>query len=287
MCIIAAIPAGQNVTKETLKKCWENNPHGGGFMYNDGRKVITFKEMFSFKRYWKAFTEAKQNNANSSFVCHFRISTHGKINETNCHPFLVTKNLGFAHNGIIYSAPISNDYSDTYMFNESVLKNLPHGFLNNPAIVNLIKGYIGTGNKLAFLNEQGHITIVNEKQGVWDSGVWYSNHGYKQTSYFDCGGTTKSSTGTVYSGSVYDNAGKKNYSGGYPSKSYELGSASELPFPQYKKYEYDSSKPVCDWCGENLVTSSERINGCCNHCFQDILESDRLASLERRATKLK
>ncbi len=39
MCIIAAIPQGQQITKGTLKRCWENNPHGGGFMYSDGSKV--------------------------------------------------------------------------------------------------------------------------------------------------------------------------------------------------------------------------------------------------------
>jgi len=59
MCIIAAIPQGQQISKSILKRCWENNPHGGGFMYSDGNKVIIEKEMVSFKKYWKKFYETK------------------------------------------------------------------------------------------------------------------------------------------------------------------------------------------------------------------------------------
>ncbi|NDB86247.1 MAG: hypothetical protein EB127_26655, partial [Alphaproteobacteria bacterium] len=71
MCIIVAIPQGKQVTKQTLKRCWDNNPHGGGFMYSNGNKVIVNKEMVSFKKYWKAFTQAKENH-DTAFVCHFR-----------------------------------------------------------------------------------------------------------------------------------------------------------------------------------------------------------------------
>jgi hypothetical protein len=54
MCIIVAIPQGKKISKQVVKRCWENNPHGGGFMYSDGKKVIVEKEMSSFKRYCKA-----------------------------------------------------------------------------------------------------------------------------------------------------------------------------------------------------------------------------------------
>lgn len=277
MCIIAAIPAGKQISKETLNRCWQNNPHGGGFMYSDGKKVVTHKEMSSFKRYWKAFVAAKEAHQNSGFVCHFRISTHGKINETNCHPFLINQQLGFAHNGIIYAAPNSNDYSDTYMFNEVILKNLPKNFLANTAIVSMIAEYIGRGSKLAFLNWKGDISLVNEKAGTWDDGIWYSNSGYKAANYFDYGGTKSTS---VY-GTAAVNTTAKTTAYTAPAKTKKF-SDCELPFPKpYQSYRTsDTMPPTCEFCAEHLVTSSERINGVCNHCFQEILEEDRIAKIK-------
>lgn len=292
MCIIAAIPQGQQITKGTLKRCWENNPHGGGFMYSDGNKVIVHKEMVSFKRYWKAFHEAKTTYTNSSFVCHFRISTHGKINETNCHPFLVNKNLGFAHNGIIYNAPRSDNFSDTYMFNETILKMIPNNFLNNTAMIAMIKEYIGNGSKLAFLNTKHEITIINESAGVWDDGVWYSNSGYKATKYFDYGGTK---VGSVYATPSYPYAKKTSTIAPslFDSKTKDIPDTCKSCDVDDDVNVYSSDwnvdyygnprkgSPKCDYCGEQLVTSSERINDCCNTCMNDILEADRLNAKNR------
>ena len=261
MCIIAAIPVGKEISKETLKRCWDNNPHGGGFMCGDGSKVVVFKEMQSFKRYWKEFTRARLIHRNSGFVCHFRISTHGKINVDNCHPFLVNKGLGFAHNGIIYSAPRSNDFSDTYMFNECILKKLPNGFLSNLSIATLIASYIGAGSKLAFLNSKGVISIINEKAGVWDKGVWYSNTGYQKSDYFDFGGkrmaSLKCSDASCESQleqmSIFDD---------------------EVDSKTYSTVKIDDS--FCECCNDVLSTSWETINGCCKTCYNEILEWDIL-----------
>lgn len=246
MCIIVAIPANKDVSKATLKRCWDNNPHGGGFMYSDNGKVVTYKEMDSFKNYWKELCKARLYFRKSGFVCHFRISTHGKINEENCHPFLVNRALGFAHNGIIYSAPKSNDYSDTYMFNEVILKKLPSGFLSNQPILSLIRSYIGSGSKLAFLNGSGIISIVNEKAGVWDNGVWYSNTGYKKVDYFDYGGTKVSNISDVKQKTLFEDCS-------IPTKTY---------------------RAVCDYCPSTLITSQEIINGCCQGCYNEILDAD-------------
>lgn len=273
MCIIVAIPQGKSVTKDTIRRCWENNPHGGGFMYNSSGKVVVHKEMSSFKRYWKSFVAAKQNFKSSSFVLHFRISTHGKVNDTNCHPFLVNRSLGFAHNGIISAAPRSSEFSDTYMFNEAILKNLPKDFLQSPALVSLVKEYIGSGSKLSFLNSKGEIFLINESAGVWDDGVWYSNSGYKAAKYFDYGGkkmdakpTTSYSYPKPYQSRIWDTETNHDCcdSG--------LG-VDEGGLRSWKN-------PVCDWCGDALATSGERVNGCCTNCFQDILEADRIASLK-------
>ena len=263
MCIIAAIPSNQQVTKSTLRRCWENNPHGGGFMFTDGKKVQTFKEMSSFKRYWKAFTDAKSNNPESAFVCHFRISTHGRINETNCHPFLVNSKLGFAHNGIIRNAPVHDDYSDTYMFNEHILKPLADGFLNNAAIVSLIKEYIGSGSKLAFLSSDNKITLINEKAGEWSDGVWYSNGGYKEPKYYDAGGTRISTD--AYSGGGWYGS---NYKGQATQGRFGFASAvvkEEKKAPVFSSYA-DRYSQSCVMCGCKLHTYKEKHEELCTRC---------------------
>lgn len=266
MCIIAAIPSKQQVSKATLRRCWENNPHGGGFMYTDGKRVQIFKEMSSFKRYWKAFVDAKDKFPESAFVCHFRISTHGKINETNCHPFHVNNKLGFAHNGIIRNAPCHDDYSDTFMFNEHILKPLPDGFLSNSAITSLIKEYIGSGSKLAFLSSANQITLINEKAGEWSDGVWFSNGGYKEPKYYDAGGT-RISTDAYSNSSWYS---KRESSDSYSQGRIGFVTASKKQTEEKKAPTLagfaDRYKKHCIMCGCKLGTYKEKQEELCTRC---------------------
>jgi hypothetical protein len=288
MCIIAAIPQGKQISKATLKRCWENNQHGGGFMYSDGKKIIIYKELTSFKRYYRAFIEAKEMYSKSAFVCHFRISTHGKVNEDNCHPFHVYDNLGFCHNGIIRNAPTSNDYSDTYMFNETILKMLPKNFLSNLSIMALIKEYIGSGSKLCFLSYDSKLTFVNESAGQWDDGVWYSNGGYKEVKYYDRGGTRVGTYGTTYGGNSYGTNWKQG-SVGFASavipnvsKKSEPKKVSDIDWDMRlksdkldrevidiaisKEADYYSYNSKCAFCDTHLHTYHEKQNECCIKC---------------------
>lgn len=282
MCIIVSIPQNKQINKATLKRCWDNNPHGGGFMFTDGKKVHTYKEMSSFKRYWKEFLNKRQQYTESTFVCHFRISTHGKINDTNCHPFLVNDKLGFVHNGIIRNAPISPDYSDTYMFNATILRNLPKDFIKNVSILSLIKEYIGSGSKLCFLESDNKVTFINESSGIWDNGIWYSNGGYKEHKYYDAGGTR------VYSNSNVIGTAKQSTIGFGSSVLYNTSTKKETS--KFKKFDFQESLKKdkidtnvidyvnsrwgnkytydehCGFCDKILTTYSEKSNGYCKHC---------------------
>jgi glutamine amidotransferase len=291
MCIISAIPSNKQISKSTLKRCWENNPHGGGFMYTDGKKVFVYKEMTSFKRYFREFIAKREQYPQSSFVCHFRISTHGKINEENCHPFLVNDKLGFVHNGIIRNAPISNDYSDTNMFNRTILQQLPSNFLSNDAMVSLITDYIGSGSKLAFLDKDNNISIINEKAGQWDeNGVWFSNGGYKETKYYDAGGTRVGTYGTTWGGGtnkVYYGSNVKQSSMGFASSVIPNISGNKNVGSKFKDIQWeeklknkvdndvvelakssygDKYALKCVWCDSSLSTYYEKNNECCTKC---------------------
>lgn len=181
MCIIVAKQPGVIVDLETMKNCWDANPHGAGFCTAlDGTVSIIkglmsweeFKEIYGDPEFWRELP----------LIVHFRIATHGAVDEDNTHPFeVIPGKLAFAHNGVLSGMQVKHrpELSDTQVFNRYVLKQLPHNFLRNDAIRTLLDQACGGYNKLAFLEGDGTITIVNEKAGTTRAdGVWFSNHDY-------------------------------------------------------------------------------------------------------------
>ena len=194
MCI--AILNSPNVTfnESTIRNCWNNNRDGGGMIWTDvtTNQLYIYKEIKSFQSFYNKYLEIRKQNPQSNVVLHFRISTSGGVNETNCHPFQVNKDLAFVHNGVISELNgIDAKRSDTNLFNETYLRKLPSDFIYNDAILGLIKRFIGS-SKLIFLNAYNEYTIVNEQLGKRDAefeGCWFSNETYKKVSYVDYGGT--------------------------------------------------------------------------------------------------
>ena len=178
MCI-AILNTKGTISKSEFKTCWNNNPDGSGLAWNEGGKLRIFKEMKDVHNLYQKYKNIRQQYPAINILIHFRIATHGKVNETNCHPFKVSKDLVFIHNGMITGAglPKSNDFSDTYLFNQLILQKLPKDFTRNEAILNLIAQYIDY-SKLIFLDSADNWTIVNEDLGKWDGDNWYSNDSY-------------------------------------------------------------------------------------------------------------
>ena len=177
MCIAIYKPKDKLINKTTLKRCYEANPDGAGFMYAQSKKLNIQKGFFNFDQFYEAY---KKHEAKKCII-HFRIKTHGKIDETNCHPFHINDSMGFVHNGTI--SGFGNDiHSDTIQFNENILQKLVGKWGNlslfEDPIVNLIEGRIGY-SKLIMLDRHGNHKIFNEEKGEWSSGVWYSNTSYK------------------------------------------------------------------------------------------------------------
>lgn len=220
MCIAIMNPSNVTLKKNIIRTCWDNNYHGGGLLYINSKtkQLESFKSLTDFDALYAKYQEVRKNHSKSKVVLHFRISTHGTISVENVHPFMVSKSLGFVHNGIISQAPYSKQYSDTYMFNETMLKKLPSDFLDNQAILDLLDDYIGY-SKLLFLDSDNNHTIIGEEKGVWDHGCWFSNTGYKPSKYLDYGGTkvakgtayTPSAAATGIKGSVYTPTWRKDW----------------------------------------------------------------------------
>ena len=170
--------ANKKISKSTLRRCYDANPDGAGFMYAEDKQLVVNKGYFTFKEFYKEY----KPHGDKQVLIHFRIKTHGPINKDNCHPFLVNSGLGFIHNGII-SGYGSSIKSDTIEFNEAILQKIVSKHGNNSLfddpMVELIENVIGY-SKLVFLDRHGNYTIMNEKKGNWNDGVWYSNTSWKK-----------------------------------------------------------------------------------------------------------
>jgi predicted glutamine amidotransferase len=164
------------LTKKTLQNCWNSNDDGAGMLWVDNGELQSYKQLKSFKAFFKQYQEVRK--ITDKVVLHFRIRTHGVVDERNIHPFIVDETVGFVHNGILneFSYGVS-EFSDTWHFNE-FLKDMPKQFIKSSSVMALVSDFIGSYNKLIFMGSDNEVVIVNEKAGYWDGESWFSNKSY-------------------------------------------------------------------------------------------------------------
>lgn len=193
--------------KEQCKQSYDSNRDGMGLAYyKDGeKKTYVSKGFFNFDEFWKEleFLEVKPED---SLLVHARISTHGKTDDKNCHPFVVSKKedeccmvKGFTtkpviiHNGVFSKyGDRTSDYSDTFHFAnkyltnpgvKEVLKYCPEKFDKSSKDIIILKDGVVTdvtndfNGKVAILNSNGDINTFG--YFLEDGGMLYSNTGYK------------------------------------------------------------------------------------------------------------
>ena len=185
MCIIV-LNKREHLAEELLKECWLSNNDGAGLMYSINGELNIFKELKNFKTLYDYYSTLRNEFKKTAIALHFRIATSGKVDSNNIHPFKINEKLAFMHNGMI-DIPLQrkSKVNDTIAFNQKILKQLPHNFLNNVAMRELISRYVER-SKLLFMNYLGKYWILNEHLGHWDKkGNWFSNYSYCQTSFLN------------------------------------------------------------------------------------------------------
>lgn len=266
MCIcILNTKKGGMLSESSIYNSWENNDMGGGLLWNKKGKLNVFKTK-EYKEFLSMYKSLRSDADVQNIVLHFRIATSGYNGMHNIHPFLVSSDLGFVHNGVI-SGLGDNDYSDTYHFNE-MLKNLQSNFLKNSTIIEFIENYIGY-SKLVFLDKDGRYSIVNESYGHWSGNNWYSNDSYKSVNnyvYYGNQKMSKTSTTGYY--------GDRNFSDGFDDYGYSWPSEKDEPkksidgFDEYECYEelcsFYGIKPYTDEAEDVLqqAMSDEGVDNC-------------------------
>jgi len=189
MCIILYKPAITELPDiQTLQTCFNNNHHGAGFMYQFDNEVHIQKGFMTFESLILALDQLRQkiDITEVPLVIHFRLASHGKINQSNCHPFPITKinnqlkskycitDLAVVHNGIIPFCSYDRNISDTIIFTRDYLTEIKDS-LFNPVITELIlqstksKFIIMSSDNIQLIGEFIHDEIDN---------CYYSNNGY-------------------------------------------------------------------------------------------------------------
>lgn len=190
MCLIILNPSGEKLPQSALENGWHDNPHGAGYMFVAGGKLVIRKPYHKLKLLLADLrADHAAHGASSPFVVHFRFATHGEKTAENCHPHPVCGGqIGLVHNGILrdFLPPFMSDHSDTVHFCRTVLAYRSAVHVIDETFRKILAEMIGTTNKFVLLIETGEVSIVNESAGTWDNGNWYSNDSYKSSRVFSC-----------------------------------------------------------------------------------------------------
>jgi len=165
-------------TKGMLKDIYTSNSDGIGFMYGtkDGLKVIKHLP----KSEADALACIKRMPADDREIAiHFRMTTHGDTDLTNCHPYdVIPGYVAMMHNGVLHTgnkADVSK--SDTWHFIKDYLASpvAEHpDLIFNDSFLTMVADYIDN-NRFVFMNGEGRMSHVNFDQGIEHDGMWFSN----------------------------------------------------------------------------------------------------------------
>lgn len=220
MCLITVCPKGTSKNMEILEGFIRNgassNSQGSGFAYKKNNETgVYINKGFFLVDDLIAAIEKLNLDDEDELIIHHRISTHGKVDKFNTHPFVVSEKQDeiiylkgkvnkpvFAHNGIFSEYGDRNsDFSDTYHFCKR--------FLSIPKITNLLTrdpflfestfDRIIGHQKLVFLfpEKDKELYIVNVDSFTEDGGYYHSNGGYKSYVH-DRGGSSWNRRGTDF-----------------------------------------------------------------------------------------
>jgi len=212
MCLLTLIPDYVTPDMERFKVAAKSNPDGFGFAISTGKKLIVVRGM-DFDEVANKFVDLRKKEQGPA-IFHFRWTTHGQTVVENCHPYLLGQDPKsvMAHNGILPLMMQKDEQrSDSKVFAEDIMPSIGGIASLDDADYFIKLSAWAKGSKLAFLtvNDDAKYDwyIVNEKDGHWDSDMWWSNSSYKQTTY------------KPYRGGMYG-SGWDNWDYGYKKTSY-------------------------------------------------------------------
>ena len=238
MCLLICKPAGLTLDRKEISLAIQSNPHGVGMSYPDNGKVVIKKGLWNIERTDEELSAVEH----LPLMLHFRFATHGSVGTENAHPFELANGWAVAHNGII-NIKCENDESDTRSFIRQVINPWvleDENAMTAPEAVEKIESMIGW-SKIGFMDKAGGFHIINEKDGHWINGVWFSNNHHLIERETVC------SAGSWY---------KSHPSRGISKMEHDMMDESWLPEiedeDELRFLEFNSRKLTCDMCGQKI-----------------------------------
>ena len=231
-------------TKRMLSDIYTSNSDGIGFMYGtkDGLKVI--------KHLPKSLADAeacikRMPNDDREIAIHFRMTTHGDTDLTNCHPYdVIPGYVAMMHNGVLQTGNAADtSKSDTWHFIKDYLASpvAEHpDLIFNESFLTMVADYIDN-NRFVFMNGEGRMSHVNFEQGIEHDGMWFSNtYAWRPSALIPnyYAGAAKGWRGKGYGYSAYaDDADDYDYT--YDHKHIGNVKMVSAHHPAYKEDDYE------------------------------------------------
>ncbi len=181
MCLIVFTPNIRRATirKSVLERGFDKNRDGAGFAYLANGRVVVSKGYSLFSDFWAAYRPIAAM-ARGPVLVHFRWSTIGADNLINTQPSVIAPDhLVMAHNGTFSGLKADadkHDLSDSVAL-ARLLGRLNWAFPYTRPQVDLLRALCDDSSKLVFLASTGRHLIINESEGKWSRGAWYSDGG--------------------------------------------------------------------------------------------------------------
>lgn len=175
MCLIIVHPAGHTLSRAEFADIYERNADGFGIMTAHAGTLHTYRTVGTLE---DARALYDRHAAGRASVLHWRYATHGTVTLDNAHPFTLTRDVAFVHNGMLSVGTPDAESSDTAHMARLVLAPIAR---DNPASLftdemrAVLSPLVGKGNKLVVMDRTGAVSIFNRAQGVDHRGRWYSN----------------------------------------------------------------------------------------------------------------
>ena len=165
-------------TSGMLADIFSSNPDGIGIMYGSAKGLRVVKTLPKNIGDATAFIR-KLPTDDRDLAIHFRWTTHGHTDLSNCHPYDVTPGyIAMMHNGVLHTGNAKDTArSDTYHFIQDYLRDAVHeapSLVHNEGFLTMVAEFIGD-NRFVFMDGEGRMSHVNYDQGIEHDGLWFSN----------------------------------------------------------------------------------------------------------------
>lgn len=288
MCVIIQRDPGITLPEQKIWSASKVNADGYGLSIIDRGRIETIREYDPKGNDSTVIMKRLEDAKDLPVFLHLRFRTGGLKNLDNTHPFEVLNHesngldMQFMHNGTLSKFNTNKDFSDTFVFNEKILKPLITKFkpyydlqedkniLADATIYQILDEYAGYGSIFTIFDGNGNSMIINRSKGVeftdpatgkkwWASNEYSFNSYHRETQKDDSNRYDKywrgrySGAGYGY-GSAYDNDGEINRDP-FESAEETEGSCS-LP-PKETSSATEESESVKNLVAGSLVTAKQ------------------------------